>query len=662
MPLNNSGALPPPSGWTVDGNGLVIFITDPVTNFTGDQLKERYEALRAWANENSLRLTPYNSQVLRYGAWAELYVFNQFTFEAAESSNADTLFAEIPCPYCRDDAAHTIHPAALFCEVQNLFLICRRCRTSGLSMSLDPNMPENGTTSRWLYCDGCLSHCGNDGCENRIYPSTPGTTCTTCDPRSPCAGCLGVYPVAEMVPSQSATGAEVLLCATDARNICGVCSNYDGNPLRNLTVDGTTQRACGLCHDKVLAEQEKEHQVWPDEDMPISGSLVIPASEQRPVRSISIETEFDGNGSTVARALYRYGLIPEPGFGRYSSQGNVEERYPAMLKSDATVSGGELVTYALDLSNEQHAAALQRVTEVMRAMNKLGQAHFRDNAGGHIHMDMHAYGRRDCWNQYTIFRYLETPLYMLAGAGSEEGGLHRSITSGNDYSSPPYGGPFGNVEEFSRYALSSSREGIHFTNYFGAMGSCSCGAYRSREYENCTCSLSKATVEWRLWNSSITPRVLHAWIALMQSIAAYCQDNEEITERRFGYMPWQEDRFEQLSEEDEDRIKARLEFIHRELPLTLHERDSIVEACKRSDLAGLGDEYLDGLLRIDNANDQTKKAKKRPPKTLSNTRLTDLTLPSIDELVPVTAEVSARFGDSYYDEEYDVDYDGDDYF
>jgi len=337
-----------------------------------------------------------------------------------------------------------------------------------------------------------------------------------------------------------------------------------------------------------------------DDELPVGGTLLIPSSTERPVRTISLETEFDGDGAKVGRALHSAKLLPAAERDRYTTQGEAKGRYPCMLKSDASVTGGELVTYLIDLDNEKHAAALMRVTEVMRGCRELGLAQFTIRAGGHVHIDLHGLTAKDLWAQYTVYKYLELVIYHLAGAGAAYG--HRAL-EGSTYCNPGPDGPFGTVGKFATKMLRNHghdyRYALHFNNFASAKERCKCGAYMTGEWAECECNLGKATAEWRVFNAEINPRILHGWLAFVQALTAYTTDMENFNEPDFPALPWDGKKLTAVGSGKKNQIKERLEFIFRELPLTVHERDSLIYALKRSALVVLGEDYLNDLINVE---------------------------------------------------------------
>ena len=152
-------------------------------------------------------------------------------------------------------------------------------------------------------------------------------------------------------------------------------------------------------------------------------------------------------------------------------------------------------------------------------------------------------GHHDVWRLMVIYNYLENTLYHIAGAGSPEG--HRSIGSSDDdwdgnhdYASPTVKGPYQSLTNFGRRLMDQGRNtGLNLTNFFSALNNCSCGAMRMGAPQECTCELPKHTIEWRLWGATLNPRILHAWIALMQAMTAFAQNEVNMSETEESDYP-----------------------------------------------------------------------------------------------------------------------------
>lgn len=548
-----------------------------------------YATLRSWATSNKLQLTPTDFSIVRYNDWSECFVWTKFEVAYNVKPNNDKYLGSHTCSDCNT----TIQAGTTFCTQCTRFLNCVGCYTSGLKL-------HGVTGSGDKYCARCAATCSKSTCENLISPNDEIKECVACSPREACSICKKVTKIT-LLSSKTHNNKTYKLCGDCTSFVCEDC----GIPDRSVK-SVNNKKLCSTCVQKITDKERKKYEIWEKDELPISGTLVLPSTRSRPIRTISIETEFDGSSAEVSKSLYRSGLIESPAKSPYSSQGN--GRLPCLLKGDSSVTGGELVTYLIDLDNENHAAALLRMTEVMRGCRELGHAEFSTKAGGHIHIDLHGYSIEDLWTLYTTFKYLEMPLYYLGGAGASYG--HRSL-KGSSYAPPPNGGPYGTVESFAQGFKRQGRSGLNLSNFNGALMSCVCGAVTTGNWKKCSCNLGKATAEWRLWNAEINPRILHAWIAIMQSMTAYAIDTP-CNEASMPYLEWTKKNFSALPAKSKVELKKRLEWMHTILPLNSDERDSIVYAAKKSQLADFGDKYLDSLLTITNTAAGVKETPRNP--------------------------------------------------
>lgn len=572
-------------------------------SYTLSDLEEAYEELFQWCREENQALTPTNYSPVYFGASGESYMWTQFTLEKTKSpyTRNSSLFRTSVCCYC----GKSMRRGEFQCKSCLGLHRCQNCGVGGTTSFREGNL---------IICsrDSCSKGCTTKECSNRVGRSVGHTKCSSCEPRVACHGCGKTFAPKHTRQHKYKQKIEKTVSLCDpcfTTYVCTICSAYP-KTLFPTIYKNKEHKACPTCMDKILLEGQAENQKWDEEDIPVHGSLLIPSSKQRPVRTISVETEFNGNGKQVAKLLYAAGLTASPNLSAYSSQGD-SKKYPCFIKTDSSVTGGELITYLLDLDNENHAAALLRMTEVMRGANKASQADFTANAGGHIHIDLHGFDTDSLWSYYTLFMYLQMPLYYIAGAGASYG--HRSL-EGSRYGAAPTQGPFGSKKVFIQSIFQNNRrEGLNLSNYIiGLRNGCGCGAALSGDWQDCDCVINKGTAEWRLWNSTVNPRILHAWTALMQSVTAWAQESKAV-ESDFPYLLWERSNFNTLSASRTAQIRERLEWMHRNLPLTMPERDSIVYACKKSQLIGLGEQYLNGLLAIPtNSEFALKKGVKNP--------------------------------------------------
>jgi hypothetical protein len=416
----------------------------------------------------------------------------------------------------------------------------------------------------------------------------------------------------ETRPGRPATGGRRALPGRYAckpcfkKHSCDDCKKFD---LNGLAGHGN-KRLCNLCADKHLDAEREKAEKWDDGDLPIHGSMKVPSLPERPSRLISIEMELDGDSGLLARTLYRCGIIARPRVEDYHAYSDRSMKHLGFLKYDGTASAGELILFLLDLDDPVHAKSLLEALSRVRGLLNMGKVSHGVTNGGHKHIDAHNFTYSDAWRLVTIWNYLEDPIFRLAGAGSSYG--HRSLdprsarpNHGGGYSNPVAKGPWGTQSAFGLSIQQQDRHcGLNFQNYLQAKNNCACGDMLYGDGSACTCNLGKATIEWRVWNSTSHPRIMHAWIAFMQATHAYAQQEKKMAraeEDRFPAMPWDRRKFKTLSASELDAWRERIEWVHRNLPLLPEERDSIVYALKQSEVASvLGNQYLDSLLTIEN--------------------------------------------------------------
>src|SRR6266487_1645091 len=176
--------------------------------------------------------------------------------------------------------------------------------------------------------------------------------------------------------------------------------------------------------------------------------MLIPSLPSRPFRTISVETEVDGDGPYLARTMYRCGLVPYARVADYHMYAEPDSEYIAFLKHDGSVTAGELISYLMNLDNPRHAESFLEVLKKLHSLHRMNKVAFNSNCGGHIHVDAHNFGYSNVWRLLMGFGYIEDAVYRIAGAGSSYG--HRSLDPqgsrhnlGQGYTQSPAKGPFG---------------------------------------------------------------------------------------------------------------------------------------------------------------------------------------------------------------------------
>ena len=353
--------------------------------------------------------------------------------------------------------------------------------------------------------------------------------------------------------------------------------------------------------------------------------------EGRPFRIISVETELDGAAQALAQDLCSQGIVGYPDVQRYSWHPEPNHPHIAFLKFDGSVTGGELVFDKLDLTNPAHAAAMLRAHERLRGLEKNGDVQYNPNCGGHIHMDAAGFGFHDLIRLMTVFGFCEEPIFRLAGAGKTYG--HRTLYAGYDrtnhgggFADPISKGPF-NTPKAAWQTMSTQKRmsGLNTNLYLAQVDAngashggklCNGGCSGAMEFiapkkntygetmtrgiydkKTCTCPKKKNTIEWRVWNAQGNPRILYAWIALMQAMHAYSwvPVNELKAYKKVDPMPaftWTWRPFSKLTEAEARLAQDRVQFMFSEFPLTSEEKDALRYAFMRTPYKVFGKEWM----------------------------------------------------------------------
>lgn len=616
--------LETPANWTWDRRPGLRTSGRVTGNIVADQDAETAERtlfeLYAWAETNDLAListNPHGSvRVREPRTGLRIFVRRQFIVKANAPDRLRVRTGSFETPCCG-----SIVPAGtLFCRACFITPACNACGVTGFSLY---KLGIESFPSEHL-CAECSSPCEKK-CGQRVKKATrqDNGLCQVCDPKVYCQWCDATVSQAtarEVIPEsrrsdgriRQAAGWMCAKCLDEKK--CPKCGEFN----YNIGIVGNgPSRMCQLCKDKLDAKDLEANMEFKADELPISGSLVIPSTKERPFRTVSIETEVNGDGGFIARTLYRYGVVPLPQVAGYHQYAPEQADTIAFMKHDGTVTGGEIITYLLNLDDPPHAEAFLQVLKYLNALNKTGKLTYDANCGGHIHIDAHNLDFSDAWRYATIYNYCENVIYRLGGGGTE----HRSLSSqrasrdGRDYAGTIIKGPWGTQSTFGKNLMAMDRLcGLNFVNFIAGRGNCMCGAYQVENSKGCTCNLGKQTIEWRVWNATGNPRILHGWIALMQAFTAFAESDVRMTEKEEALYPafgWDTARYS--ASKHEKPTKERLEWMHTNLPLSLAERDSLVYAAKNSELQVLGNDYLDSLLTIENKSPILEKKGARNP-------------------------------------------------
>lgn len=317
----------------------------------------------------------------------------------------------------------------------------------------------------------------------------------------------------------------------------------------------------------------RDHIVGGDESL---GSQKIPRvttqlthSERRPVRMTSIEMEFASGTREAARALTRAGIRCE----RNAPNPSTTWCY---WKEDGSCDG-EIVFDRLLLDQKLDSDVLTHALRVLdKKRRERRDVRVSTKCGVHIHVDMQGTSMSTVESLYHLFKYLEDVLYGIASANWE---LHRMDAASNRYANPiPKGGK--GARQIGQLLTRDRYYGMNLSPYLEAMRECGCGAHEWGTWEECTCRLTKPTVEFRLFNTTTNPRKMLAFVALCQSLVAAAQ-TYTFTEEEFPTMA-KDAHLDHRHAATQAERKKRVEFILTRLPLSPKEREAIAYCVLRN--------------------------------------------------------------------------------
>jgi hypothetical protein len=575
-----------PEGWkwvrkpTADRAGIIRVESDSVQN------RQDYAAhitiLATFAKENDLGVEPFGHLAVMFTDEGRRYnVWTKFRMSAVRKKTRLHNLAPFECRNCgRKTTAGQSHCG--FCGER---LVCVECGVFGITLHL-----------KGALCSRCCGTCEYKSCN---APTTPhAKLCAVHDPKEPCFHC-GVSTSTSKLKNQKIEGVGTRkLCPSCLTLVCPECGGFGS---RVVTVVG--KKMCLSCKDALSDKEVERCPGTPEVDIPRSGSLVIPGLPERPSRTITVEIEYDSDhASWVAGYFFRKGFTSSASIANYSATGEARTAYPCLLKSDGSVTGGELVAFMFNLDDEKHATILLDLLDTCNKLKQAKKIRFSVNAGGHIHQDAHNISVADGFALVTVFNYLEDTLHRIAGAGDDgHQWTHRALHGNNHGSHAVLKGPFGSKRAFGAKMREFSRAALNIQHFVNAMANCSCGAREYEAWNECTCVLPKNTVEWRVFNPTISPRVLHGWVAMIQSISAYATAIE-INEADFPVFEFVRQKVEHMLADAKGKwakkSEERLAWMFTHLPMTADEKDSLLYSIKKSELKHLGVAYLDSLLAM----------------------------------------------------------------
>lgn len=589
MPRVIGRTVQPPEGWTFEEGGYLV----PSGPFN----ETVFDALYEWAKRKNYGLTPQLNSPWYDDGWRITcrYTVATDAWEITEKWLGDGKWQPRPNREKRVSLGKVSHVDQVNrAEYYNRCIWCERVGLASYYVGARGN--------RQRYCANCCKPCDTAGCpEHRSIQERVGNEtgkCEVCVPRHRCHYCREQFPSGDVIETDE-VGFVCTTCESQYR--CVGCRSFSDKGYTQP--DGT--RLCPTCHGTRIDAERIPHEKFEEDELPKGGSLKLAALVNRPVRVISIETEVDGDKHALANTLYNEGLVREAFVEGYSTGCPDTSTWPAFLKHDGSVTGGELINFLIQFDKVSHANSVKNVFAKLRSLEKLGKVQYNANCGGHIHIDAHNFSTDNIWRLVTGYNYLEDVIFRLAGAGHSFG--HRTLVPGHDaanhgrgYSHPTAKGPWGIKSNAYRACMEQDRmTGLNFKPYQNAVQYCACGS-GAENLRNCTCVLPKCTIEWRVWNSQGNVRILHGWLAFMQSLHAWADTPKEMTqaeEDEYPSLGWTKKKWANTSAGHQKVALERVRWIFENLVFSPTEKDSLLYAFGKTDIV-FPEGFLDELREL----------------------------------------------------------------
>ena len=303
--------------------------------------------------------------------------------------------------------------------------------------------------------------------------------------------------------------------------------------------------------------------------------IIVPRMENRPARLISCELEVGNGASGIARTLHATGVAYSPDVDHYHSRSTAF----CHVEEDGSVNG-EIIFQKMNLSKLIHARKFSKGLKTIYAAIKNGQSSLDMRCGFHVHIGVSFDGRNSCYtmdaieNLYFLTNYLEDTLFRLSSANWP---CHRTEKAEENYAGRS---PKGLKSKLSiGMRMERERGAVNLSPFLYERGQCHCGAFSFGTWGECTCKFDKGTIEFRVFNGTANPKKIHAYIALSQALVAYAETHK-ITEEEFPQLGWTQD----TKTINLEQNASRLNFIFKQLPLTIDELKDVFYCVERSSL------------------------------------------------------------------------------
>ena len=559
---------------------------------------EKMVAVVKWANELDIWIEPVQTGLITEGGVSYI-VCDRVKVNPLLAFNPPGYtqhFFDHPCPYPECDGSYSISQHR--CDADAHEMMCSKCHkmigaTQGGLMY--------GQEDEKLYCQSCARVCANVGCDTIIpmahrHCREHGMfyTCPDCDTE------FDTYVRAPL------TIRDVHYCPSCAASRCDLCGEHQ----EDMLVSGI----CDACYE------EKQKDKREDANVPTmtADQWLMEAMPDRPIRLVSIEQEFEARSpaehdpyylsrrrdslcaNRLAKALFDRGLSPYGELAGYHSSGHA---LPSHVETDSSVtSGGELIINRLRLDEYEDAEHMAAIQGIVKERLDMDEIRFTVKCGTHVHIDLHGYTIPDTRNLVTIYSYLEDVIYRLGSAGYRD---HREILHGGEYSLPIRKDKWGDIKKFGVEFLRNAdhTDSLNLQHFYNSLKTCKCGAIEFGSMADCSCIRKKCTAEWRVFNGTGDPRKLHAYIAVVQAVTAWCQDRQ-LNVDEYEPMEFQiglsfAGQATMKHAKMADMWKERLTWMFANLPLTESERESIIYCIETGPLAYVGPEFIESLKQVE---------------------------------------------------------------
>lgn len=333
--------------------------------------------------------------------------------------------------------------------------------------------------------------------------------------------------------------------------------------------EGTNMPASSLRADRVVESYDFENDYRPSQPR-----LMLPALSDRDPRLVSVEQEIGKGREYIASAFFSGGFSLNDYASSYHSG---DDGGFCRVEDDASVNA-EIIYGRLRLSDPAVAQRFEDALCVVRDAITDGEVKLDMRCGLHVHVDAKGLGMREITNLYNLWNHVEDTVYRL---GSANWRCHRTAVASTDYAPPTMKGLEGHAAIGSHFT--DRRGALNLSNYLASRSRCHCGAFAFAAWEDCTCDLPKATVEFRVFNATANLRKIHAYTALSVGMVEAAR-RLTITPDDFPAHGFSRGDAENLT--NVDASKRALEVLFGGMiPLTDSEREDLAYCARNSSLA-----------------------------------------------------------------------------